>query len=123
MVKRIGRGAIFAGVVAFGALGFAVAAFGGGSSPAATQTIAVSASEFKFVLLPKTGKKGTIVFSVRNNGKLGHDFKIKGKKSATIGSGKRTTLRVAFTAAGRYPYLCTIPGHAQAGMKGTLVVK
>jgi uncharacterized cupredoxin-like copper-binding protein len=25
--------------------------------------------------------------------------------------------------AGKYPFLCTVPGHAQAGMKGTLTVK
>jgi uncharacterized cupredoxin-like copper-binding protein len=24
---------------------------------------------------------------------------------------------------GKYPYLCTVPGHAQAGMKGTFTVR
>jgi uncharacterized cupredoxin-like copper-binding protein len=25
--------------------------------------------------------------------------------------------------AGKFLYLCTVPGHAQAGMKGTLIVR
>ncbi|MBX6351629.1 MAG: hypothetical protein IRZ11_09015, partial [Clostridia bacterium] len=27
-----------------------------------------------------------------------------------------------FDEAGTYPYLCTVPGHAQAGMVGTVTV-
>ena len=27
-----------------------------------------------------------------------------------------------FAKAGSYPYLCTVPGHAAAGMKGTFTV-
>jgi uncharacterized cupredoxin-like copper-binding protein len=30
---------------------------------------------------------------------------------------------VSFTKKGSFPYLCTVPGHAQAGMKGTFVVR
>jgi uncharacterized cupredoxin-like copper-binding protein len=29
---------------------------------------------------------------------------------------------VTFSKAGTYPYLCTVPGHAAAGMKGVLRV-
>ena len=46
-----------------------------------------------------------------------------GQHVGSIAAGKRATLKVTFKKAGRYPYLCTIPGHAPAGMKGTLVVK
>jgi uncharacterized cupredoxin-like copper-binding protein len=31
-------------------------------------------------------------------------------------------LRVVFRKAGRYRYLCTVPGHAAAGLKGVLRV-
>jgi uncharacterized cupredoxin-like copper-binding protein len=30
---------------------------------------------------------------------------------------------VTFAKKGRYPYSCTVPGHAAAGMKGTFTVR
>ena len=39
-----------------------------------------------------------------------------------IGPGKTAKLTVTLKA-GKYPYKCTVPGHAAAGMKGTFVVK
>ena len=46
--------------------------------------------------------------------------------AATTLAGNGETVEVTFTvpkAAGSYPYVCTFPGHFQAGMKGTLEVK
>jgi azurin len=34
-----------------------------------------------------------------------------------------TTTFSAPTAAGRYPFLCSFPGHAQVGMRGVLIVE
>ena len=87
-----------------------------------TTTVTVKAKEFRFVLSTKTGAK-TVVFKVTNVGKLPHDFKISGKKTALISPGKTATLRVNFPVAGKYPYLCTVPGHAAAGMKGVFTIK
>jgi azurin len=45
-------------------------------------------------------------------------------KTGLAGPGE--TVQVTFTAPkkpGKYPYICTFPGHYQSGMKGTLVVK
>ena len=108
------------------ALAAAVSAFGGSAQQTATTTVAVTAgkpAEFKFTLSKKTIPKGTGVFKVANKGTASHDFKIAGKKTSTITAGKGSTLRVIFNKAGKYPYLCTLPGHAAAGMKGVLVVK
>ena len=114
-------------LVAIGALVasiWAVSAFGGAtSSDATTQGVAVSMTEFKFVLRPRTVRKGTVVFTVTNRGSVAHDFKIAGKKTPKVAPGRRTTLRVTFRRKGRFPYLCTLPSHAPAGMKGTLLVK
>jgi plastocyanin len=93
------------------------------SRQSATTPVAVKMTEFKFAFTPKTAKKGTVVFTLVNAGKLEHDLKIAGKKSSKVAKGKRGTLRVTFTKTGRYPYLCTLPGHAAGGMKGVLVVK
>ena len=46
----------------------------------------------------------------------------KGKKTKTIAAGKSTTL-VVVLPKGKFAYLCTLPGHAPAGMKGVLRVK
>ena len=68
------------------------------------------------------GPKGSVTFVVTNKGKTSHDFKINGKMTPTIGAGKSATLIVTFAKAGKFPYLCTVPGHAAAGMKGTFTV-
>jgi azurin len=46
--------------------------------------------------------------------------------AATALAGAGETVEVTFkapAAAGDYPYICSFPGHFQAGMKGTLTVK
>ena len=120
------KGSTLVVLVAVVVLVAAVAAFGGSAQQTATTTVAVTAgkpSEFRFTLSKKTILKGTGVFKVTNKGRIRHDFKIAGKKTPSLTAGKVSTLRVIFKKAGKYPYLCTLPGHAAAGMKGVLVVK
>jgi len=57
-----------------------------------------------------------------NRGKISHNFKIAGKVTPNLLPGKSATLTVKFTKKGHYAYLCTLPGHAGAGMKGTFSV-
>jgi uncharacterized cupredoxin-like copper-binding protein len=101
-------------------LTFASVALSQSHATAAT-TVTVTAKEFKFTLSTKTVKHGVVTFKVKNAGKLPHDFKISGKKTAMIGPGKTATLKVTLSK-GSKPYLCTVPGHAAAGMKGSLKV-
>jgi uncharacterized cupredoxin-like copper-binding protein len=82
-------------------------------------TVNVTAKEFKFVLSTKTVPHGAVTFKIKNGGKLPHDFKISGKKTALIAPGKTVTLKVTLSK-GSKPYLCTVAGHAAAGMKGTV---
>jgi uncharacterized cupredoxin-like copper-binding protein len=86
------------------------------------KTVNVTASEFKFVLSSNSAKRGLVIFKVKNTGKLGHDFKINGRKTPVIAPGKSNTLRVTFLRKGAYPYTCTVPGHAAAGMKGIFTI-
>jgi uncharacterized cupredoxin-like copper-binding protein len=82
-------------------------------------TVTVTMKEFKFTLSRKIVPHGTVVFKLVNKGSLSHDFKIAGKKSKLIGKGKTGMLTVTLTK-GSKTYLCTVPGHAAAGMKGTI---
>jgi len=88
----------------------------------ATQ-VTVVMKEFRFILSTRSVRTGAVTFRLVNRGHLAHDFKIAGKKSALVAPGKRGLLRVVFRRPGTYPYVCTVPGHAQAGMKGVLKVK
>ena len=80
---------------------------------------------------------GTITFKVTNLGVAFHNFKVctipvpgpAGAKNACFGKstkllkhGQSTTLTVPFSLAGKYEFLCTVTGHAAAGMKGLLGV-
>ena len=64
-----------------------------------------------------------MTFTFTNIGHVAHDFKIDGKVTPLIQPGQTTKLAVTFTKAGTYPYLCTVPGHAEAGMKGSFTVR
>ena len=84
--------------------------------------VTVTATEFHFKLSASSAKAGAITFVLVNKGHLGHDFKIDGKKTPVIGPGKTAKLTVTLKK-GKYPYSCTVPGHAAAGMKGLFTVK
>jgi len=99
----------------------AVVAAPAAASSTATK-VTVIATEFHFKLSTSSAKHGTITFVLVNKGTIGHNFKIDGKKTAVIGPGKTAKLTVTLKA-GKYPYSCTVPGHAQAGMKGIFIAK
>jgi uncharacterized cupredoxin-like copper-binding protein len=85
-------------------------------------TVTVTASEFKFKLSQASVPQGNVSFTVVNKGKLAHDFSISGKTTSLVSPGQTTKLTVMLKA-GTFDYLCTVPGHAGAGMKGALTVK
>jgi uncharacterized cupredoxin-like copper-binding protein len=120
----IRTGFVVVSAVALAAAALAASAPAGSTGSSQTPLrISVGMSEFKFALKPKTATKRVVSFAVKNNGSIGHDFKIAGKKTPVLAAGKSATLRVTFRKAGRYPFLCTLPSHAPAGMKGVLIVK
>ena len=90
-------------------------------------------TEFGFVLSPKRIPAGKVTFTLKNGGTVAHDFKVcsspkggtafacAGKATKLIDPGASATLTLTL-AKGRYEYLCTVPTHAAAGMKGVLTV-
>lgn len=124
-MSKVRKGSLLVVVAALAALVAAVAAFGGSAQQTAT-AVAVTAgkpSEFRFTLSKRTVAKGIVNFRVTNRGTIKHDFRIAGKKTVQLAPGKAATLRVTFKKAGKFAYLCTLPGHAAGGMKGVLTVK
>ena len=80
-----------------------------------------------FVLLTKTAKVTDFVTAAMG---ARPDFIPADKKAEIVAhtdlAGAGETVEVTFkvpAAAGDYTYLCSFPGHFQAGMKGTLTVK
>jgi uncharacterized cupredoxin-like copper-binding protein len=87
-------------------------------------TIQVKGGEFFFRLSKKSiAKPGKVTFVFKNIGHVKHDFKISGKKTPLTSPGKTARLVVTFKRKGKFIYLCTVPGHAAAGMKGSFTVR
>jgi|SRR5579884_2342617 len=117
------RTGLVALVAALAASAFALPAVAHTSARKATAVTVTAGkpSEFRFTLSKKTVPHGAVTFKVTDKGALPHDFKIAGKKTKLLTPGQSATLSVTLKK-GSYPYLCTVAGHAAAGMKGTLKV-
>ncbi len=59
-----------------------------------------------------------------NEDPVRHDWMVEGLANveATVRAGGTTRTRFLIDRPGRYAFLCTVPGHAEAGMRGVLVV-
>jgi uncharacterized cupredoxin-like copper-binding protein len=111
------------GVALVAALVAAVVAAAPVGARSAATTVSVTEKEFGIKLSTRSVAHGVVTFRVRNVGDVPHDFKIAGKKTATIQPGKSATLTVRFAKAGRYAFACSVAGHASMGMKGVLTVR
>lgn len=83
----------------------------------------VSMFEMGFKLSASTFARGPVTFDVRNDGKLPHDFRVRGQGTSVLGPGEQQRVTVRLTEPGTFSYVCTVEGHAAAGMIGKLTVK
>src|SRR5258708_1981643 len=68
-----------------------------------TTSVTVHMTEYHFTLSQTTAPVGTVVFTVINDGDVGHDFQFSGiATTPVIGHGETTTLTVNFTKPGDY---------------------
>ena len=80
----------------------------------------------KFDKSSLTAKAGKVTVTFTNKAPLGHNFTIETSSGATVAATPTFNGGVKTVSAtlkpGTYTFLCTVPGHAAAGMKGTLTV-
>jgi len=97
------------------------------SSASGAVALSAQGSQLAFNATSETAKAGKVAIKFTNNSALQHNVtlvnssnKILGKTPTFQGGTKSfsTTL-----SAGTYTYYCSVPGHRQAGMQGTLTVK
>lgn len=87
--------------------------------------VAVNGTEFAFspsTINAKVGQPLTIVFN--NNGTFPHNLSIPdlNVKTKTISPGASDTITFTPDKAGTFQFVCTVPGHADRGMTGTLAI-
>lgn len=87
-----------------------------------TRTMAVELGDFYIKPGNLSIAAGThLVFKVTNKGAMTHDLSFNGKTTSMLSPGQSATLDVGqVTKSGMA--LCTVPGHAQAGMKMAVAV-
>lgn len=67
-----------------------------------------------------TGQDVEIRFT--NDGDIAHNLGGDFGRTDTISSGQTATLTVSFDEPGEHAYWCSVPGHREKGMEGTIVV-
>jgi plastocyanin len=103
----------------------------GGKEEAATgSTIkfeANPAGQLMFTAMTATGKAGDDTIDFKNPSSVPHNVAIEDSAGETVAETKTITESETSTKveleAGKYTFFCSVPGHREAGMEGTLTVK
>jgi plastocyanin len=70
-----------------------------------------------------SAKAGKVTVESTNDASVPHDIALMGGPSGSVVQNGGVSKLTANLKAGSYTFYCTVPGHEQAGMKGTLTVK
>jgi plastocyanin len=115
--NKLAAGAV---VLAVGLGGVATTAVS--AAPNATYKLSADKSKLKFNKSTIRAKAGKVTLSMSNPSSLAHNISIQGKgKGKVVNKGGTSTVS-ATLKKGTYTFLCTVDGHAKAGMKGKLIV-
>jgi plastocyanin len=106
------------------------AAAGGGEKAAGGESVSFEADpsgQLAYTTTSATAKAGEVTVDFNNPQALSHDVAIEGSSGKTVGKTELVAEGSTSTAVnlkpGTYHYYCTVPGHREAGMEGTLTVK
>lgn len=111
----------------------------------AGQSLRLEMTDLKFSTTALAAKSGELVeVALANKGSIEHDFsiaKLPGEKALRVGdkdtdvakgknevhahlrAGQTGAVRMRASSPGAYEFFCTVPGHKEAGMKGTFTVQ
>jgi plastocyanin len=75
-----------------------------------------------------SAKAGNVTIDFDNPAAISHDVAVEDSSGKELGksdliSQSTTTLDLSNLKPGKYTYFCTVPGHREGGMEGTLTVK
>ena len=98
---------------------------GGGS---VVQIVAAEGTELAYTTDEATAKAGDVTIEFTNPQSLSHDVAVEDSGGETIGktdivADSKAIATIKGVKAGDYTFYCTVPGHQEAGMEGTLAVK
>lgn len=105
---------------------FVLAACGGGQdeAPAGPSQVEVLETEFALELSPASVPAGEVIFMIKNEGALEHNFIVEGiDDMVELVLPQETQELKVNLSSGTYRLLCNLPGHEEAGMVGEIVVE
>jgi plastocyanin len=83
--------------------------------------------ELAYTTTQASAKAGKVTIDFNNPQSLTHDVAIEGSSGEEVGKteliGEGETSTTANLKPGAYTFYCSVPGHREAGMEGTLTVK
>jgi uncharacterized cupredoxin-like copper-binding protein len=100
----------------------------GGTAGAATLEFESDPSgSLAYTTTEATGKAGKVTVNFTNQSAVPHDVALEDEAGEQIAATETVAEGTDSTTAelkpGKYTFYCTVPGHRQAGMEGTLTVK
>jgi plastocyanin len=100
---------------------------GGGGSSSTLKFEADPKGELAYTSTSETAKAGKVTVEFKNPQALTHDVAIENSNGEEVGATELVADGSDTTSVdlkpGTYTYFCTVPGHREAGMEGTLTVK
>lgn len=101
---------------------------GGGEAGGATLAFeADPGGELAYTSTSETSEAGEVTIDFKNPQGLSHDVAIEDEGGETIGKtdviGEGETSAKVNLKPGEYTFYCSVPGHREAGMEGTLTVE
>ncbi|MBA3864843.1 MAG: cupredoxin domain-containing protein [Solirubrobacterales bacterium] len=115
------------GAAAGGEEGAGQEAEGGSAGSASALDIETASSGLAYSSKSATAKAGMVTVDFTNSQAIPHDVAIEDSGGEVVGQTELTSEGSESTEVelkpGTYTYFCTVPGHREAGMEGTLTVK
>jgi mono/diheme cytochrome c family protein len=105
-----------------------------GGGPSASGTAKANAKNVVDVPTDPTGqlaykfknaeaRAGKVTLESKNDSSVPHDIALQGGPTGPVISGGKISKITVNLKPGSYTFFCSVPGHEQAGMKGTLTVR